>query len=181
MSGISAETTQDLSGMDIVLVEGSSYLRSILTSLVKTFQLKSLDVHAEEEQAVARLAFAPADCVLVDWRPEDDIGPALVKFIRRDTGCRSPEAGIVCMASVASRASVELSRDIGANVYLIKPFSATELRRKIESSVFAPRDFVVAESFAGPDRRHRKSSFDGSDRRNNGPLTQDEIDSMMAT
>ncbi|MEQ8745119.1 response regulator [Pyruvatibacter sp.] len=178
---MSRETKRDLSGMDIVLVEESSYLRSILTQLVKTFQPKSLDVHHDEDSAISRLAFAPTDCVLVDWRPEDGIGPKLMKFVRRNTACHSPEAGVVSMASVASRDSVELSRDLGSNVYLTKPFSATDLRKKIEASIFAPRNFVVAEGFVGPDRRHRKASFDGGDRRGNGPLTQNEIDSMMAT
>ena len=70
--------------------------------------------------------------------------------------------------------------ELGADDYVTKPFSATELRSKIEVATFAPRDFVVAEGYVGPDRRHRKASFDGSERRGHGPLTQSEIDSMMA-
>lgn len=180
VSDMSAHKKHDLSKTDIVLVEESSYLRSILTQLVKTFQPRNFDMFSDEDSALQRLAFGPCDCVLVDWRPENGFGPKLVKFIRRDTNCVSPEAGVVSMASFASRDSVELARDLGSSVYVTKPFSATELRRKIEASIFAPRDFVVAEGFAGPDRRHRKSSFDGQERRGNGPLTQNEIDSMMA-
>lgn len=173
-------TFQDLTKTDIVLMEESSYLRSILTQLVKSFLPRSFDMHQDENGAISRMAFAPADCVLIDWRPHEGVGPKLLKFIRRNTDCQSPEAGIVCMASVASRESVMMARDLGANVYVTKPFSATELRSKIEVATFAPRDFVVAEGYVGPDRRHRKASFDGSERRGHGPLTQSEIDSMMA-
>jgi len=180
MSDMSVHTKRDLSGSHIVMVEESSYLRSILTQLVKSFEPRSLDIFADEQAAVARLAFAPTDCVLIDWRPEEGVGAKVLKFIRRDTGCQSPEAGVVCMAALPSRESVEMARDLGSNVYVTKPFSATQLRQKIESSIFAPRNFVVAPGFVGPDRRHRKSSFDGQDRRGDGPLTQNEIDSMMA-
>lgn len=175
-----SEKAWDLTKTNLVLVEESAYLRSLLTQLVKTFQPRDLDVHADEESAIARFAYAPADGALIDWRPEAGFGPKLLRFIRRDTNCQSPEMGVVCMASLASRESVELARDLGANVYLTKPLSAKELRRKIEAAIFAPRNFVVSPGFVGPDRRHRKASFDGEDRRGTGPLTQDEIDSMMA-
>jgi DNA-binding response OmpR family regulator len=180
MSEMSAHAKRDLSKRHIVMVEESSYLRSILTQLVKSFEPRTFDIFADEDQAIARMAFAPTDCVLIDWRPEEGVGPKLLKYIRRDTGCQSPETGVVCMAALPSRESVELARDNGSNVYVTKPFSATELRKKIEASIYAPRNFVVAEGFVGPDRRHRKSSFDGGDRRGAGPLTQNEIDSMMA-
>lgn len=175
-----AESARDLSKTDLVLFEESSYLRSLLTQLVKTFQPRSLSVYADEDAAISRLAFSPIDCVIVDWRPEDGIGPQLMKFARRDTACPSPEMGIVCMATVASRPSVEQARDAGANVYLTKPFSAQELRRKIEAAIFAPRNFVVMPGYVGPDRRHRRASFDGDERRGKGPLSQGEIDTMMA-
>ena len=180
MTEMSAVAKRDLSKSHVVMIEESSYLRSILTQLVKSFEPRTFDIFADEQTAIARLAFAPTDCILIDWRPEDGIGPKVLKYIRRDTGCQSPEMGIVCMAALPSRESVELARDNGSNVYVTKPFSATELRRKIEASIFAPRNFVVAEGFVGPDRRHRKSSFDGGEKRGDGPLTQNEIDSMMA-
>lgn len=171
---------RDLTQARLVLFEESAYLRSLMSQLVKTFQPTDFDVHADEDSVIARLAYAPTDCALLDWRPEDGVGPKVLEFIRRNTACQSPEMGIVCLASAPSRQSVELARDLGANVYLSKPFSATELRQKIEAAIFAPRNFVVAEGYVGPDRRHRKASFDGQDRRGAGPLTQNEIDSMMA-
>jgi len=180
VNDMSSMSVRDLSQADIVLMEESSYLRSILTQLVKTFQPKGLDVFLDEDKAIGRLAFAPSTCVLVDWRPEVGVGPKLLKFVRRSANSQSPEVGIVAMATVPSRESVELARDLGANVYLCKPFSASELRRKIEAAIFAPRSFVVAEEFVGPDRRHRKTAFGGTEKRGAGPLTQTEIDTMMA-
>lgn len=177
---MTGEKPQDITQASLLMLEEASYLRSLLTQLVKTYQPRELDVHADEDSAIARAAYAPLDCAIIDWRPEDGFGPRLLQFIRRDTACQSPEMGVVCMASVASRQSVELARDAGANAYLTKPFSAAELRRKIEAAIFAPRNFVVAPGFVGPDRRHRKASFDGSDRHGMGPLTQNEIDTMMA-
>ena len=55
------------------------------------------------------------------------------------------------------------ARDAGINDVIAKPVSAGAIERKLKSLLLAPRPFVTAKAFVGPDRRG------SGERRNFGP------------
>jgi DNA-binding response OmpR family regulator len=106
------------------------------------------------------------DVVLTDWEMEPVDGLELVQWIRRNANSPKRTVPIILMTGYAASARVALSRDKGITEFLVKPFTANELARRLAYVIDAPRDFVETEQFFGPDRRRRKShDYQGPERR----------------
>ena len=48
---------------------------------------------------------------------------------------------------------VKEARDIGATEFLIKPFTANDLAKRIAYVINRPRDYIESPDYFGPDRR----------------------------
>ena len=72
---------------------------------------------------------------------------------------------VVVMACITVSIAVK-ARDVGITEFLVKPFSAKTMARRITVVVENPRQFVRTDDFFGPDRRrHRVSTYTGEERR----------------
>ena len=63
---------------------------------------------------------------------------------------------IIMMTGYSAMPRVSEARDCGATEFLVKPFSANDMARRIAYVINKPRDFIETEDFFGPDRRRRK-------------------------
>ena len=59
------------------------------------------------------------------------------------------------MATAPNAEMIAAARDAGVTEFLRKPFAPQHIALRLESLRKAPRPFVEAESYAGPDRRRR--------------------------
>ena len=103
----------------------------------------------------------------------DGDGIEVVRFVR--TAPQSPQQNIpILMLTGNTEAHYVLTaRDTGANGYLIKPFSADQLVKRIRSIIELPRDFIISPTYCGPDRRHvNKPPPGGVERRKTPPPKQ---------
>ena len=93
-------------------------------------------------------------------------GIGFTRALRRSAfGCR--RRPVVVASSQARASSVSASRDAGAHEFLRKPFSAADLRRRVENVVLKPRPWIEAVGYVGPDRRRFNSgAYAGAKRRN---------------
>ena len=67
---------------------------------------------------------------------------------------------------------IEEARDAGVTEFLVKPFTANDIARRITHVINRPRDFIETQDFFGPDRRRRRD-----DTTYKGPLRRgDDID-----
>lgn len=110
--------------------------------------------------------YAP-DIVLVDWRMKPIDGLEMVKKIRRHEKSPNKRVPIIMMTGYNAVPRVQTARDTGVTEYLMKPFSANDLAKRLAYVVNKPRDFILAgDVYFGPDRRRRASdSYNGPDRR----------------
>ncbi|MEY4708414.1 MAG: hypothetical protein RJB58_2137 [Pseudomonadota bacterium] len=66
----------------------------------------------------------------------------------------------------ARRRDVEKARDIGVTDVLTTPISPKTVMTKLQAALTAPRPFIVANEFFGPDRRAKaRTPYYGLDRR----------------
>jgi DNA-binding response OmpR family regulator len=96
--------------------------------------------------------------------PEGGIG--LTRQIRTSHDSVNPYVPIIMMSGFSSENMVFIARDSGITEFLVKPFNAMQLYRRIYQIIEKPRQFVDAEKFFGPDRRrHSKLPYTGDLRR----------------
>jgi hypothetical protein len=65
----------------------------------------------------------------------------------------------------ARRRDVERSRDDGVTDVISRPMSPKTVAGKLRAALAAPRPFIAAPEFFGPDRRAKERPWRGQDRR----------------
>jgi CheY-like chemotaxis protein len=93
-------------------------------------------------------------------------GIGFTRALRRSAfNCR--RRPVVVASAQARASSVSAARDSGAHEFLRKPFSAADLRRRVENVALKARPWIEAVGYVGPDRRRFNSgAYAGAKRRN---------------
>ena len=101
------------------------------------------------------------------------------RAIRRSSfSCR--QAPIIVASAQTKASDITGARDAGAHEFLRKPFSANDLKRRIENVALKPRPWIEAVGYVGPDRRRFNSGgYSGAkrreaDRKSDGVQTEPE-------
>ena len=85
---------------------------------------------------------------------------------RRREGMLNPMIPIFAIREGARRKDVKQARDTGVTDVLTTPISPKTIMAKLHGALVAPRPFIVANEFFGPDRRAKaRAPYYGSDRR----------------
>ncbi|GAA4708349.1 response regulator transcription factor [Phytohabitans rumicis] len=111
--------------MRILLVEDDLRVTAVMTSML---QRRGYDVeHAAT--ASAALAAAPCDLVLLDLNLPDGDGVDVCRTLR----ARSAHLGIIAVTARAEERDRVTGLRMGADDYVVKPFSMAELQARIEA------------------------------------------------
>jgi DNA-binding response OmpR family regulator len=106
-----------------------------------------------------------ADFVIADWKMEPMNGLTFSRKIRHAENSPNRFLPIIMVTGYSELSLVAEARDAGVNEFLTKPISARSLVGRIVSVITAPRPFVEAGDYFGPDRRRRQHPVQGEDRR----------------
>lgn len=154
----------DLTRISVLVVEAHSFMRRLIISILRTFRISDIREAADPDTAFAMLSELPPDLIITDWAPDLD-GIYLLHRIRRDPTCPDPYVPIVVITANTEVRHVCTARDAGTTEFLAKPVSARLVYLRICSVIERHRVFIRSGNFVGPDRRRRRASFEGIDRR----------------
>lgn len=116
-------------------------------------------------EAFSKFYLTKHDIIITDWLDNPDSGISLIKRIRTDQKSPNKFVPIIMTAGSGHLSRVLRSRDAGVSEYLMKPFAADALARRITRVIESKKPFVVSASYTGPDRRVREVPYEGPDRR----------------
>lgn len=154
------------------MVEDTSPLRKLLTSVLVTLGVGIIYTADDGEQGFDVFCENNPDIVITDWLMSPVSGMELVNNIRRHKKSPNRMVPIIIMTGHGAAPKVEHARDQGITEFLVKPFSATDLARRIAYVINKPRDFVDSQKYFGPDRRRRKDTdYKGPRRRDTDRLS----------
>ena len=97
-------------------------------------------------------------------------GIELTRMIRRHQLSPNRMVPIILITGYSAWPRVEEARDAGVTEFLVKPFTAHDLARRVAHVINKPRDFIETQDFFGPDRRRRNPTDSGY----NGPQRREE-------
>jgi two-component system chemotaxis response regulator CheY len=160
---------EDLERIGVLAVEGMLPMMGILSGILRSFRFQSVTVLGNSDEAWARLSAesAPkADLILLDWNAHPVTGETFVRQLRRVDNPALAETAVIAIIANADRETVFAARDAGANVVLLRPFSAAQLLDKIMWALGQDTPFIRSEFYVGPDRRRfRAAEYLGEKRR----------------
>ena len=122
--------------MNILLVDDSRTIRNIQKNTLKTLGHTDITEAADGIEALACIAKARPDLMLVDWNMPNMDGITLIKKVR-ETDKALP---IIMVTTEAEKSRVIEAVKAGVNNYCVKPFTAETLSEKISQTMakFAP-------------------------------------------
>lgn len=146
-----------------LIIDPTGHSRALLKSLLTTLQVGRVVTISRADEALLTLQREAVSIAFCD----ELVGPldpfAFLKMLRRDLTTCDVTVPVVLVSAGADYPKIVAARDAGMNDVIAKPVSAETVERKLRSLLLAPRAFVAAKTFVGPDRRRS-----GGDRRQFG-------------
>ncbi|HNQ92361.1 MAG TPA: response regulator [Alphaproteobacteria bacterium] len=157
----------------ILVVEDNNPMLEICKTLHLTFGVGEVLAAKNGEEGFEIFRKENPDIVLADWMMHPTDGISLTRRIRNDSRSPNHYVPIILMTGFSEKKRVMQARDSGVTEFLVKPFTARDLYKRIAQIIERPRQFVRSEDFFGPDRRRK------ADAAYNGPYKR-ESDAKLA-
>jgi two-component system chemotaxis response regulator CheY len=131
--------------LDVMIVEDSKVMQSILRSVFNSLKVGRLRVYGDGTDALAAMLSEPPNLIVTDWNMKPMSGYRLLKSIR-SAGmtplCRIPA---IVVTAHATRSMVDKAMRVGAHHVVAKPFSPAALVARLESILADQRPMVLDE------------------------------------
>lgn len=162
--------TYQLETVSVLVVEDNKPMLDIAKSLLLTFGVGHVITATNGEMGFEKFCEYNPDLVIADWmmRPMDGI--SFTRLVRNDPRSPNQYVPIILMTGFSERRRVLQARDAGVTEFLVKPFNARDLYKRLAQVIERPRQFVRSDDFFGPDRRRRRSAEAGD---YTGPLRRE--------
>ncbi len=156
----------DLKSLRVLLVGGKPASVQILRTAFGLLGMKQVAAIAESARAIEALRSQTFAAIFCDAGAEQFKGMNFPVAARRAPGIVNPMTPLFVIYTNARQRQVEHARDVGVTDVLTHPVSAATIARKLRVALQAPRPFIVAPTFFGPDRRGKRAQvWSGDERR----------------
>ena len=141
--------------LSVLVVEDTLPMQKLVGSVLATLGVGHVYKADEGGKGFEMFCNKNPDIVLADWHMVPVSGIKMVEKIRNDKRSPNKMVPIIMMTGYSALPRVAEARDMGTTEFLVKPFSANDLARRIAYVINKPRDFVETGTYFGPDRRRR--------------------------
>lgn len=114
----------------ILVVDDFSTMRRILKNILKQLGYENLDEAEDGVQALSKLKGGSYDFVVTDWNMPNMTGLELCKKIRAEPSIK--ETPVLFITAEAQKKNIIQAVQAGASNYIVKPFTAEVLKKKME-------------------------------------------------
>lgn len=152
--------------ISVLVVEDVSPVAFMIRSVLETFGVRKIHVARNGEEGFELYCRHKHDIVIADWMMKPTDGVTLTRMIREDRASPNPYAPIILMTGFSEKKRVMQARDAGVTEFLVKPFVARDLYKRLVQVTERPRQFVRSYDYFGPDRRRKITEpYTGTQRR----------------
>lgn len=117
--------------MKTLIVDDSNTMRMIISSTLKKLGGHTIETACDGADAMSKVGAFKPDLVLLDWNMPNMNGLEFLKAFRA-TGAKTP---VIMVTTEAEKARVIQAVQAGANNYLVKPFTADQLSKRVSDTM----------------------------------------------
>lgn len=117
--------------MKVLIVDDYPTMLKILQTLLRQLGFTNIDVAEDGAEASEKLKQNTFGLVISDWNMELMTGLELLKIVRGDAAMS--DLPFIMITAESSAENVKTAKEAGVSNYIIKPFTADELRTKLVS------------------------------------------------
>lgn len=144
-----------LKSTKVLVAEDDSVMVSLIRDVLGVFGFGEIVVAKDGRDAIKEILKQDFDLVFCDWNMPEVNGIEFTRTVRRLPHYEKCAVPIIMVTGKATIEDVKTARDAGVNEYLAKPFSINMLCDKVKSVIENPRNYVLSDTYSGPDRRRR--------------------------
>lgn len=142
--------------LSVQVVEDTPPMRKLLCSILETLGVGQIYSSENGEAGFEQFRKMNPDIVIADWHMEPMNGIELTHEIRTNQLSPNRMAPVIIVTGYSAITRVAQARDAGVTEFIVKPFSANDLAKRLAYVINKPRDFIDADGYFGPDRRRRQ-------------------------
>ena len=116
--------------MDVLIVDDSGFMRKIFIRNLNENGFFNIDEAVDGEEAIEKMTSTRFDLVLCDWNMPKRNGLEVLQWMRMDTEAK--DIPFIMATAQGDKAKVSEAFNAGANAHIAKPFTAAELKEKME-------------------------------------------------
>ena len=116
--------------MRILVVDDFASMRNIIKGLLNQIGFQNIEEAKDGSTALEKLKIGKFDLVICDWNMPKVPGIEVLKAIRNDP--RLKDLPFLMVTAEAKKDNVMEAVKAGVNQYIVKPFTAETLKKKIE-------------------------------------------------
>jgi CheY-like chemotaxis protein len=149
----------------VLVVDANASSSRLLGELMKELGARQPVYATQTERALDIARDFDPQIVFTDLEGPDLDGVEFTHRLRR-SNLAARKASVVVMAVQPREGAIKAARDSGAHEFLLKPFTAGNLFKRVENVSLKPRLWIDAKMYVGPDRRRfNAGEFAGSRKR----------------
>jgi len=141
--------------LSVLVVEDTLPMQKLVVSVLESLGIGQVYASDSGERGFESFRKNNQDIIISDWHMKPMDGIALTQEIRRNPLSPNRMVPIVLVTGYSALARVSEARDAGVTEFLVKPFSANDLAKRIAYVINKPRDYIDCPTYFGPDRRRR--------------------------
>jgi len=123
------------SSMCVLIVDDQQSMRGICKFILNQLGFKNVVEAKSGRDALVKLESANVDLIISDWNMDDVDGLTLLKVIRKHP--RTAAMPFIMATGRGDKEQVKEAISCGVNNYVIKPFDAGTMKKKIEAVIGA--------------------------------------------
>ena len=161
-------TPYDFYNFKVLIIDDEPLMRKLVRGVLGSLGFMNITEANSGRKAQELISNHTFDFIITDWRMDDLDGIDIINYVRGSQTLPRRNTPIIMLTGNTEVRHVKSAISAGVDSYMIKPFSAERLARRIRDLIENPRDFIISGKYTGPDRRHTSGPFsEGPDRRKN--------------
>ena len=119
--------------LQVLVVDDYQTMRRIIRNLLTQIGFSRIEEATDGADALAKLRAGTFGLVISDWNMEPMTGLQLLKEVRADV--RLKDMPFIMVTAESKTENVVAAKQAGVNNYIVKPFNADTLKKKIEAVI----------------------------------------------
>lgn len=120
-------------GMHILIVDDYTTMLRIIRNLLKQLGFENVDEATDGTAAFQKIRERPYGLVISDWNMEPMTGIDLLREVRADEKVKATP--FIMVTAESKTENVIAAKQAGVNNYIVKPFNAETLKKKMNSVI----------------------------------------------
>lgn len=150
----------DFAKLTVLIAEDTAPMRKLVRHVLEALDIRNIHEARDGEEAFKIMYEENPDIVITDWDMAPMDGIELAAEIRKGPLSPNRLVPIIFLTGYSSAKKVLQARDAGATEFVVKPFSAADLAKRVAYVINRPRDFIDCGTYFGPDRRRQKTDVE---------------------